>query len=115
MFAFFLINVHLFVANEASKGGAAANAAGELNDAMASWAANVTPRASNRELFPCPQDFPDAPGLAIEGALTSALAAAAAAEDIPLDDLSCARDYSAACPVGVCLAHARGVLIHDDM
>ena len=61
-----------------------------------------------------PQDFPDAPGLAIEGALTNALAAAAAAEDIPLDDLSCVRDYSAACPVGVCFAHSRGVVTHDD-
>ena len=30
----FLADVHLFVANVASKGGAAANAAGELNDAM---------------------------------------------------------------------------------
>lgn len=47
------------------------------------------------------QDFPAEPTEAIEGALASALASAAAAEGISFSDVSCVRDYSLACPSGV--------------
>ena len=47
--------------------------------------------------------FPSEPLAMVEQAVQDALASVAAAEDVPLDDLTCVRDYSAACPTGVIL------------
>ena len=46
------------------------------------------------------KDFPAEPRAAVEQALENALASIAAAEEVLLDDLSCVRDYSVACPSG---------------
>lgn len=44
--------------------------------------------------------YPNEPRAAVEQAVSNALASVADAERIPLDDQTCVRDYSAACPVG---------------
>jgi len=46
------------------------------------------------------QAYPGETRAAVEQAVTEALAYVADAERIPLDDQTCVRDYSAACPVG---------------
>ena len=46
------------------------------------------------------QAYPEEPRIAVEQAVASAMKLAADTEKLPLDDQTCVRDYSKACPVG---------------
>ena len=50
------------------------------------------------------QNFPTEAGATIAEALDEAVKQASEVEEIAFDDISCARDYSLACPEGVCFA-----------